>query len=265
LLDSATQTLTNKTLTSPSITTPSITTPAITGITTIGNGASAGEIRLLEPSGSGTDYVAIKAQAIPTGSSYSLTLPGSTPGSGQTLVSDGSGVLSWSSNPGTTNAQYLRAYGGTTTGSTAEQILQSLLIPANTYKDGTGFMIRAMFTRGNPTGNAITAKIYINTSIAAAGANLTSTGYTIPANTGGFFQMDRLCFIQLATGASRSTIYLTNTSNSNTATGGTYPGSGTALSSFAIDWSVDQYVILTLAAGNTAATNTCNALMIMPQ
>jgi len=45
----------------------------LAGIKTFGNGTSPGEIRLLEPSGSGSEYVAIKSQAM--GSNYSLTLP----------------------------------------------------------------------------------------------------------------------------------------------------------------------------------------------
>ena len=88
VLDSATQSLSNKTL----------TTPTISGIATFGNGTSAGEIRFLEPSGSGSNYVAIKSQAM--GSDYSLTLPTSAGSSGNVLITDGSGGLSWATNGG---------------------------------------------------------------------------------------------------------------------------------------------------------------------
>ena len=89
VLDTLTQTLTNQTLTSPSITTPAITTPAVTGIATFGNGASAGEIRLLEPSGSGSNSVGIKAQAI--GANYDLTLPLDGGTAGFSFITNGSG------------------------------------------------------------------------------------------------------------------------------------------------------------------------------
>jgi hypothetical protein len=95
VLDTATQTLSNKTL----------TTPTVNGIATFGNGTSAGEIRLLEGSGSGTNSVGIKAQAM--GSDYDLTLPVNAGTSGQVLQTNGSGGLSWTRNGGTINSSYI--------------------------------------------------------------------------------------------------------------------------------------------------------------
>lgn len=68
----------------------------LAGIKTFGNGVSAGEIRLLEPSGDGTNYVAVKSQAITA--DYSITLPPAAPTAAQYLQSTGTGgVLQWTS------------------------------------------------------------------------------------------------------------------------------------------------------------------------
>lgn len=75
-----------------------ITTSAQTfgGVKTFGNGTSAGEIRFLEPSGSGVNYVALKSQA--TTADYSITLPPAAPSGAQYLQSTGvGGVLQWTS------------------------------------------------------------------------------------------------------------------------------------------------------------------------
>jgi hypothetical protein len=66
------------------------------GVKTFGNGTSAGEIRFLEPSGDGTNYVALKSQA--TTADYSITLPPAAPSGAQYLQSTGvGGVLQWTS------------------------------------------------------------------------------------------------------------------------------------------------------------------------
>ena len=83
-------------------------TPSITGLTvtgavtlasdsassvTIGGGATASTLRLMEPSGSGTNYTAFKAQAQAANVTY--TLPAADGTSGQYLSTDGAGLLSW--------------------------------------------------------------------------------------------------------------------------------------------------------------------------
>lgn len=60
---------------------------------TIGGGATASELRFLEPSGGGTSYTAFKAQA--QGGNVTYTLPAADGTSGYALVTNGSGTLSW--------------------------------------------------------------------------------------------------------------------------------------------------------------------------
>ena len=54
------------------------------------------ELRLSEASGGGTDYVGIRAPAV-MGAPYSLTLPAADGSANQSLVTNGSGTLSWAS------------------------------------------------------------------------------------------------------------------------------------------------------------------------
>jgi hypothetical protein len=58
---------------------------------------NAGHLRLLELGVNGSNYVEIKANDL-MGGDYSLTLPASQGGSGQVLVNNGSGILSWASS-----------------------------------------------------------------------------------------------------------------------------------------------------------------------
>lgn len=60
----------------------------------LGGQATAGELRFLEPSGSGSNYTAFKAQA--QGGNVTYTLPAADGAANQALVTNGSGTLSWS-------------------------------------------------------------------------------------------------------------------------------------------------------------------------
>lgn len=73
-----------------------ISNQTFAGIKSFSNGTSAGEIRLLEPSGSGVHWVALKSQAM--AADYSITLPPAAPTGAQYLQSTGvGGVLQWTS------------------------------------------------------------------------------------------------------------------------------------------------------------------------
>ena len=67
--------------------------PKGSGAVVIGGGATATELRLLEPSGSGTNYTGFKSPALAADVMY--TLPTADGSSGQVLQTNGSGVLSW--------------------------------------------------------------------------------------------------------------------------------------------------------------------------
>jgi hypothetical protein len=66
------------------------------GTTAINGGAAAAELRFLEPSGSGSNYTAFKAQAQLADVTY--TLPAADGSSGQVLQTNGSGTLTWATS-----------------------------------------------------------------------------------------------------------------------------------------------------------------------
>ena len=77
------------------------------GNVTIGGGTTASELRILEASGSGTNYTAFKCQAQAADITY--TLPADDGDADQVLATNGSGTLDWvaagSSTPGGSNTQ----------------------------------------------------------------------------------------------------------------------------------------------------------------
>lgn len=64
----------------------------------VGGAGTASEFRLMEPSGSGTNYVGFKAPALAANNIYTLPIADGT--SGQFLSTNGSGTLSWASGGG---------------------------------------------------------------------------------------------------------------------------------------------------------------------
>jgi hypothetical protein len=106
----------------------------------------------------------------------------------------------------------------------------------------------------------IVIKLYINTSASIGGVAMTSTGYSAAANAGApTFHLTRLGFIQIATGGSKNTVFLPTTTLTNYAT-----GLG-ALTSSPIDWSVDQYFVISVSQSVSGSTITCNSMQLIPQ
>lgn len=232
-----------------------VTTSAQTfgGIKTFGNGASAGEIRLLEASGDGTNYVAIKAQAM--GSNYTLTLPTDDGASAQVLQTNGFGLLSWVNQTPSAGISRINATtaGTTITGTTAKTKTLSVLVPANTFGAGTILQMSAFGIRTGGSTNG-TMRIEVNTSDAIGGTLVANYVYT---GTNSWFKMQREFII----------------SNSTTDTSG-FPitGSGVlndnaavvaTIASNAIDWTIDQYIVVSMQNGNAADSTYCRAISIL--
>ena len=80
----------------------------------VGGAGTASEFRLMEPSGSGTNYVGFKAPALAANNIYTLPIADGT--SGQFLSTNGSGTLSWASGGGGSSWVNLgNSFGGTST------------------------------------------------------------------------------------------------------------------------------------------------------
>jgi hypothetical protein len=202
------------------------------------NGASAGEIRLLEPSGSGTNSVGIKAQAM--SADYSLTLPTNTGTSGQALITDGSGGLSWATNGGSLISQYLKNTTATTIGSpiVGNTILETLFIPAGTFTSNNSFVLLHKNTSATAT-TAYNITISINTSAALGGVVIVGPSAVGAATAA---QNAPMGINLYGGGALNTTRYVANPWTSGTSIGG---------STTAIDWSINQYVVVSASASAT--------------
>lgn len=74
--------------------------PTFTSVVNVaGTSSTTGELRLYEDTDNGSNYVSFKAPAS-VSANVAWTLPGSDGTNGQTLVTNGSGTLSWSSSSG---------------------------------------------------------------------------------------------------------------------------------------------------------------------
>lgn len=225
-----------------------ITTSAQTlaGIKTFGNGTSAGELRLLEGSGGGTNYLALKAAAT-LAANLSLTLPNADGSNGQVLQTNGSGTLSWVTNGG---RPYITDITANTVTGTSELLLTSVLIPANTFVADNHIQVQVRLNRPSTTGQT-TIKFYVNTSNAVGGTNFGT--YVQASNTNTAFKLIR----------SLSVINATTTTNYVTVVNsvGTDWGVGTDTNA-AIDWTVNQYIVISAQSSSVTGTNTSRALII---
>ena len=211
-----------------------------TTVPSFSNGASAGEIRLREGSGGGTNYTAVKAAAT-LASDYSLTLPTTQGGSGQVIVNDGTGQLSWASNGGSTVSKFLgTVVPATVTGTTAETLLSELLIPANTFTAGDCFTIIFRARRQSVLATDRWNFYISNQSGVFSGKPL--MGYITIGNIGQFgITCERNVTIYNAT----TTYYV----NSTAARYDDFNNDN--LSSSNIDWTVAQYIIMTCIPATT--------------
>ena len=143
--NAASQTLTNKTLTSPQINTQV-------------DMLARAELRFQDATGG--EFVALEAPAT-VGSSVTFTLPSSDGSSGQALITDGSGALSFGAAGATvtsdtsTNAERLIYVGSVTSGALTAVTQDS----GPTYNPSTGSLTSATFIgalTGNASGSAAT-------------------------------------------------------------------------------------------------------------
>ena len=208
-----------------------------TGIKSFGNGASAGEIRLIEPSGGGTSSVGLKAPSITAGD-ITFTLPNSDGTPGTVIQTNGSGVLSWVNNGGAQALQYLKntTHTNVVTNPTTTTILESLIIPAGTFTSNNAFMLVYRIICPIAVTNG-SYSMWINTSnsigagaIQLAGPSVLGTGASNTAN---------LAF-QLFGGLSgNNTRYMSGLYTNTTQIGNLVN---------TIDWTQTQYFILTCGA-----------------
>lgn len=113
----------------------------------IGGATAASELRFLEPSGSGTNYTALKAQAQAGNVTYTLPAADATV-SGQVLSSNAAGTLSWVTAGGGV-ARYQEIFTGTN-GKTITHNLGTQYVTVQVY-DSAGIHIECGWTATSTT------------------------------------------------------------------------------------------------------------------
>ena len=133
------------------------------------------------------------------------------------------------------------------TGTTTATILQSVLIPANTYAVGDVIAIMYRCVKSG-TANTAVVRLHVNTSLSTVGM-LTFTAQTLAA-AGTFLQVERTLNIISATNTQlfgASSALATDSQNS-----------ATAITSLNIDWTVNQYIFTVGTLSSAADTVTSN-------
>jgi hypothetical protein len=167
--------------------------------------------------------------------------------SGQLLQTDGAGTFAWSNNNGK-QGTFMDATQTSVTGTNAETINKSLLIPANTFDNSTAFTIKARLWRSNEAFNAVIVKIYVSASASSFSGAVLIGSSTISSGAGlsGFiFQRS----ILISNKTTLSAFHLVTAANSYTdlALSGPY-------NAVAIDWTVNRYILITTTATNANLT-----------
>jgi len=146
--------------------------------------------------------------------------------------------------------------GTAVTGTTANTLSKSLLVKANTLKAGSVVILLA---RAAKTGNAgtIQLRLYWNTTASLTGAILLATT-AAGASSSVFSQMSRWIPVEVANGTGNGTRMFTPTTFAATDFG----VSTAAISTLALDWTVDSYLICAIQNGAAGDSSVCNVLSI---
>ena len=163
--------------------------------------------------------------------------------------------VSWVANTaGAIAAQFLKNLAATTlTGVAVETRFVSILIPANTFSSGSAFEITFRFGRNSITGSC-GFKMYLNTSDAVGGVNIAAfvTGAGNITAT-----VQRLLTIRSAT----ETHHFTTISG----IASDFSISGTGLVTSNINWTVNQYLVISLTPAASGQIHTHFSTMITPK
>jgi len=179
---------------------------------------------------------------------------GSSGSPGQIPQTDGAGNLSWTTNGGSVLLQFLRNItAATVTGTTANTYLTGLLIPANTFTVGNSFDVLVRIFRNTSVGTC-THRIYLNTTNDLAGSPILIGNAVVTAGFTGLL-------------LSRNLLIRSSTSTAH------YPGAtnaviditlSTAFDLSNIDWTVNQYLVVSTQPSATTQTITHYSTVISP-
>ena len=184
------------------------------------------------------------------GSDWDLTLPNSGGTAGYALTTNGSGTTTWTNVTPISPSKFLKTSTQASTTSATEVLIQSLLIPANTFTSGDSFTISiAMIIPSGSNAGVTATNLRINTSASISGSSSIfssseGSGVTYP-NFSGKFSIDTFSgstYTRFGIIAS----YVTPTQTLTT-----------------IDWTQNQYLIVSGAVASPR-TKTFLQLIITP-
>lgn len=139
--------------------------------------------------------------------------------------------------------------GNSVTGTTNETISRSVLIPANSFSAGDWIILRE-FSQKSGTSSTATTRVYLNTVNNLSGALLISTISVVPASNVSMNSIRNL-MIKTTDGSGLGTLVINpTTSSSNYSDWVQTTTTSNTLTSVAINWSVDLYLIFTCQLGN---------------
>ena len=137
--------------------------------------------------------------------------------------------------------------------STSNTLINSLLIPANTFSSGDIVTIETCVTK-SAANNAFSFYFYVNTSATLVGATLVATNTSVAAATRAA-QLYRRLTIDVASGSGNGTIVLNTSFAARDDIGvGNYT---TGFSTLTNNWTVDQYIIVSGSVVSTSDTLSC--------
>jgi hypothetical protein len=145
--------------------------------------------------------------------------------------------------------------GTAVTGTTSNTFCKALLIPANTFVAGDLPSVNTRITVTGANGTR-TARMYLNTAASLAGSPVlvgTSLSAASSAPTTG---IQRVLAIEATTGANT---YVPNSSNNVSIETLNFTS---AESTLTIDWTVDQYLVVSIQLGNGSDSGNCRYIMI---
>jgi hypothetical protein len=137
--------------------------------------------------------------------------------------------------------------------STSNTLINSLLIPANTFSSGDIVTIETCVTK-SAANNLFSFYFYVNTSALLGGATLVATNTSVASNIRAA-QLYRRLTIDVASGSGNGTIVLNTSFAARDDMGsGNYT---TGFSTLTTNWTVDQYIIVSGSVVSTSDTLSC--------
>ena len=137
--------------------------------------------------------------------------------------------------------------------STSNTLINSLLIPANTFSSGDIVTIETCVTK-SAANNAFSFYFYVNTSSTLVGATLVATNTSVAAATRAA-QLYRRLTIDVASGSGNGTIVLNTSFAARDDIG--VANYTTGFSTLTTNWTVDQYLIVSGSVVSTSDTLSC--------